>query len=87
VSQELLHPARTRPGATTASARADQVDAKAGLRAARRVSAAVVRREEGPTLPTCSSRISALSSRVQFCSVRQVDTGTDVPRFITMYPR
>src|SRR5262249_24611546 len=25
--------------------------------------------------------------RVQFCSVWQVDTGTDVPRFITMYPR
>jgi hypothetical protein len=24
---------------------------------------------------------------VQFCSVWQVDTGTDVPRFITMYPR
>jgi hypothetical protein len=26
-------------------------------------------------------------SRVQFCSVWQVDSGTDVPRFITMYPR
>jgi Domain of unknown function (DUF6883) len=26
-------------------------------------------------------------SRVQFCSVWQVDTGTDVARFITMYPR
>src|SRR5262245_34955534 len=26
-------------------------------------------------------------SRVQFCSVWQIDTGTDVPRFITMYPR
>ena len=25
-------------------------------------------------------------SRAQFCSVWQVDTGTDVPRF-TMYPR
>ncbi len=24
---------------------------------------------------------------VGFCSVWQVDTGTDVPRFITMYPR
>jgi hypothetical protein len=24
---------------------------------------------------------------VSFCSVWQVDTGTDVPRFITMYPR
>ena len=24
---------------------------------------------------------------VQFCSVWQVDTGTEVPRFITMYPR
>jgi hypothetical protein len=24
---------------------------------------------------------------VHFCSVWQVDTGTDVPRFITMYPR
>jgi hypothetical protein len=26
-------------------------------------------------------------SRVQFCSVWQIDTGTDVPRFITMSPR
>ena len=26
-------------------------------------------------------------NRVQFCSVWQIDTGTDVPRFITMYPR
>lgn len=26
-------------------------------------------------------------SIVRFCSVWQVDTGTDVPRFITMYPR
>jgi Domain of unknown function (DUF6883) len=25
--------------------------------------------------------------RVHFCSVWQIDTGTDVPRFITMYPR
>jgi hypothetical protein len=25
-------------------------------------------------------------SRVQSCSAWQVDTGTDVPRFITMYP-
>ena len=24
---------------------------------------------------------------VRFCSVWQIDTGTDVPRFITMYPR
>jgi len=24
---------------------------------------------------------------VRFCSAWQVDTGTDVPRFITMYPR
>jgi hypothetical protein len=24
---------------------------------------------------------------VHFCSVWQVDTGSDVPRFITMYPR
>ena len=24
---------------------------------------------------------------VRFCSVWQVDSGTDVPRFITMYPR
>ncbi len=24
---------------------------------------------------------------VRFCSVWQVDTGTDVPRFITVYPR
>ena len=28
-----------------------------------------------------------IGSRVQFCSVWQVDTGADVPRFITMYPR
>jgi hypothetical protein len=26
-------------------------------------------------------------SVVRFCSVWQIDTGTDVPRFITMYPR
>lgn len=26
-------------------------------------------------------------SSVRFCSVWQVDTGADVPRFITMYPR
>lgn len=24
---------------------------------------------------------------VRFCSIWQIDTGTDVPRFITMYPR
>jgi hypothetical protein len=24
---------------------------------------------------------------IRFCSIWQVDTGTDVPRFITMYPR
>jgi uncharacterized protein DUF6883 len=24
---------------------------------------------------------------VRFCSIWQVDSGTDVPRFITMYPR
>lgn len=24
---------------------------------------------------------------VRFCSIWQVDTGTDMPRFITMYPR
>jgi len=24
---------------------------------------------------------------MRFCSIWQVDTGTDVPRFITMYPR
>lgn len=24
---------------------------------------------------------------VRFCSIWQVDTGTDLPRFITMYPR
>ena len=24
---------------------------------------------------------------VRFCSIWQMDTGTDVPRFITMYPR
>jgi hypothetical protein len=27
------------------------------------------------------------SKNVRFCSIWQVDTGTDVPRFITMYPR
>ena len=26
-------------------------------------------------------------SRVQYCSIWQVDTGAEVPRFITMYPR
>jgi hypothetical protein len=32
--------------------------------------------------------IHAPSGRtVRFCSIWQVDTGTDVPRFITMYPR
>ena len=35
---------------------------------------------EGP-ITTPSGRSS------RFCSVWQVDTGTDVPRFITMYPR
>ena len=35
-----------RPGTTAATARADDVDAEAGLRAAGRVSAAVVRREQ-----------------------------------------
>jgi hypothetical protein len=35
---------------------------------------------EGPII-TPSGRI------VRFCSVWQVDTGTDVPRLITMYPR
>jgi hypothetical protein len=35
---------------------------------------------DGP-ITTPSGRI------VRFCSIWQVDTGTDVPRFITMYPR
>ena len=35
---------------------------------------------EGP-IKTPSGKI------VRFCSVWQIDTGTDVPRFITMYPR
>jgi hypothetical protein len=35
---------------------------------------------EGP-IRTPNGRI------VRFCSVWQVDTGTEVPRFITMYPR
>lgn len=40
----------------------------------------VVYEIEGPiTTPT--------DRTVRFCSVWQVDTGTDVPRFITMYPR
>ncbi|MGH9309274.1 MAG: DUF6883 domain-containing protein [Vicinamibacterales bacterium] len=40
----------------------------------------VVYEVEGP-IKTPSGRI------VRFCSIWQVDTGTDVPRFITMYPR
>ena len=40
----------------------------------------VVYAVEGP-ITTPNGRI------VRFCSVWQVDTGTDVPRFITMYPR
>ncbi|MCC7127032.1 MAG: hypothetical protein IT178_19465 [Acidobacteria bacterium] len=40
----------------------------------------VVYEIEGP-IKTPSART------VRFCSVWQVDTGTDVPRFITMYPR
>ena len=40
----------------------------------------VVYEIEGP-IKTPSGRI------VRFCSIWQVDTGTDVPRFITMYPR
>ncbi len=40
----------------------------------------VVYEIEGP-IKTPSGRV------VRFCSVWHVDTGTDVPRFITMYPR
>ena len=40
----------------------------------------VVYEIEGP-IKTPSGRI------VRFCSVWQVDTGTHMPRFITMYPR
>jgi Domain of unknown function (DUF6883) len=40
----------------------------------------VVYEIEGP-IKTPSGR------SIRFCSVWQVDTGTDVPRFITMYPR
>ena len=40
----------------------------------------VVYEIEGP-IKTPSGRT------VRFCSVWQVDTGTEVPRFITMYPR
>jgi hypothetical protein len=40
----------------------------------------VVYEIEGP-IRTPRGRIT------RFCSVWQVDTGTDVPRFITMYPR
>ena len=40
----------------------------------------VVYEIEGP-IKTPSGRI------VRFCSIWQVDTGTEVPRFITMYPR
>lgn len=35
---------------------------------------------EGP-ITTPSGRV------VRFCSVWQIDTGADVPRFVTMYPR
>ena len=28
-----------------------------------------------------------IGKRVRFCSIWQIDTGTEVPRFITMYPR
>jgi hypothetical protein len=40
----------------------------------------VVYEIEGP-IRTPSGRV------VRFCSVWQIDTGADVPRFITMYPR
>lgn len=40
----------------------------------------VVYEIEGP-IKTPSGRV------VRFCSVWQIDTGADVPRFITMYPR
>ena len=40
----------------------------------------VVYEIEGP-INTPSGRI------VRFCSIWQIDTGTNVPRFITMYPR
>ena len=40
----------------------------------------VVYEIEGP-ITTPSGRT------VNFCSIWQIDTGTDVPRFITMYPR
>lgn len=40
----------------------------------------VVYEIEGP-IKTPSGRI------IRFCSIWQVDIGTDVPRFITMYPR
>jgi hypothetical protein len=40
----------------------------------------VVYEVEGP-IKTPSGRV------VRFCSVWQIDTGADVPRFITMYPR
>lgn len=40
----------------------------------------VVYEIEGP-IKTPSGRV------VRFCSVWQVDTGTEVPRFITLYPR
>jgi hypothetical protein len=34
-----------------------------------------------------SAPVARSHTHAQFCSVWQVDTGTDVPRFITMYPR
>jgi hypothetical protein len=40
----------------------------------------VVHEIEGP-IKTPGGRV------VRFCSVWQIDTGTDLPRFITMYPR
>lgn len=35
---------------------------------------------EGPLTTPCGET-------VRFCSIWQIDTGTDIPRFITMYPR
>lgn len=50
----------------------------------------VTRRSENPygVVYEIDGPIETPSGRVvRFCSVWQIDTGTDVPRFITMYPR
>src|SRR6476659_9469736 len=63
-SQELLHPARAGPRATTATARGDHVDAEAGLGMAGGMGAAVVRRKELDVLMKLSAIELVLDSVV-----------------------